>query len=46
MGIVKDVNSKLEESVVATKRQCWENAHYSKKDMLDVVISFFEARYY
>ena len=31
------VNSKLVESVVATKSQCWENAQYSRKDTLEEV---------
>ena len=28
--IVRNVNSKLVKGVVATERQCWENAQYSK----------------
>ena len=37
MAIVRNVNSKLVERVVATKRQCWENAQYSRRDELKVV---------
>ena len=32
--IVRNVNSKLVERVVATERQCWEDAQYSKRDTL------------
>ena len=35
--IVRNVNSKLVERVVATKHQCWENAQYSRRDTLEVV---------
>ena len=35
--IVKSVNSKLVERVVATEGQCWENAQCSRKDTLEVV---------
>ena len=35
--IVRNVNSKLVESVVATERQCWENAQYSIRNTLEVV---------
>ena len=28
MAIVRNVNNKLVERVVATERQCWENAQY------------------
>ena len=31
------MNSKLVEKVVATKRQCWENAQYLKRDALEMV---------
>ena len=31
------MNSKLVERVVATERQCWENAQYSRRDTLEVV---------
>ena len=37
MAIVMNVNSKLLERVVATERQCWENAQYSRRDALEVV---------
>ena len=37
MAIVKNVNNKLVERVVATERQCWENAQYSRRDTLEVV---------
>ena len=37
LAIVRNVNSKLVESVVATERQCWENAQYSTRDKLEVV---------
>ena len=37
MVIVKNVNSKLVERTVATEHQCWENAQYSMRDMLEVV---------
>ena len=37
LAIVRNVNSKLVESVVATERQCWENAQYSTGDKLEVV---------
>ena len=37
VGIVRNVSSKLVESVVVTERQCWQNAQYSRRDTLDVV---------
>ena len=37
MAIVKNINNKLVERVVATERQCWENAQYSRRDTLEVV---------
>ena len=37
VAIVKNVNSKLVERVVATERQCWENAQYSRRNMLKAV---------
>ena len=37
MAIVRNVNSKLVERVVATECQCWENAQYSRRDTLEVV---------
>ena len=37
VAIVRNVNSKLVERVVATERQCWENAQYSRRDTLEVV---------
>ena len=37
MTIVRNVNSKLVEQVVATKCQCWENGQYLRRDMLEVV---------
>ena len=37
LAIVRNVNSKLVESVVATERQCWENAQYSTRYKLEVV---------
>ena len=37
MAIVRNMNSKLLERVVATERQCWENAQYWRRDMLEVV---------
>ena len=37
MVIVRNVISKLVERVVATERQCWENAQYSGRDTLEVV---------
>ena len=37
VAIVRNVNSKLVGRVVATERQCWENAQYSRRDTLEVV---------
>ena len=37
LAIVRNLNSKLVERVVATEGQCWENAQYSRKDTLEVV---------
>ena len=37
VAIVRNVNSKLVEMAVTTKRQCWENAQYSRRDTLEVV---------
>ena len=37
VAIVRNVNNKLVERVVATERQCWENAQYSRRDALEVV---------
>ena len=37
MAMVSNMNSKLVEKVVATKRQCWENAQYLKRDALEMV---------
>ena len=37
VAIVRNVNSKLVERVVATERQCWENAQYLRRDTLEVV---------
>ena len=36
-AIVRNVNNELVERVVATERQCWENAQYSRRDTLEVV---------
>ena len=36
-AIVRNVNRKLVERVVATDCQCWENAQYSRRDTLEVV---------
>ena len=36
VAIVRNVNSKLVERVVATEHQCWENAHYSKRNTPEV----------
>ena len=36
-AIVKNVNNKLVERVVAIDRQCWENAQYSRRGTLEVV---------
>ena len=35
--IVRNVNSKLVERVVAAEFQCWENAQYSRRDTLEAV---------
>ena len=35
--IVRNVNTKLVERVVATERQCWENTQYSRRYRLEVV---------
>ena len=37
VAIVRNVNNKLVESAVATERQCWENAQYSRRDTLELV---------
>ena len=37
VAIVRNVNNKLVERVVATEHQCWENAQYSRRDTLEVV---------
>ena len=37
MVFTRNVNSKLVERVAPTERQCWENAQYSSRDMLEVV---------
>ena len=37
MAIVRNVNNKLVERVVATEHQCWENAQYSRRDTLEMV---------
>ena len=37
VAIVRNGNSKLVERVVASERQCWENAQYSRRDTLEVV---------
>ena len=37
LAIVRNVNSKLEDRAVATKRPCLENAQYSRRDTLEVV---------
>ena len=37
LAIVRNVNSKLEDRAVATKRPCLENAQYSRRDILEVV---------
>ena len=37
LAIVRNVNSKLEDRVVAIKRPCLENAQYSRRDTLEVV---------
>ena len=37
VAIVRNINNKLVERVVATKHQCWENAQYSRRDTLEVV---------
>ena len=36
VDIVITVNKTLVKRVVANERHCWENAQYSKKDMLEV----------
>ena len=36
MAIVRNINSKLVERVVATEHQCWKNAQYSRKNALEV----------
>ena len=38
VAIARNVNSKLVERVVATERQYWENAQYSRRDTLEVVV--------
>ena len=37
MAIFRNVNRKLEQTVVATKRKCWENAQYWRRNTLVVV---------
>ena len=37
VAIVRNVNNKLVERVVATERRCWENAQHSRRDTLEVV---------
>ena len=37
VAIVRNVNNKLVERVVATEHQCWENAQYSRRDTLEMV---------
>ena len=37
VAIVRNVNSKLVERVVAIARKCWENAQYSWRDTLEVI---------
>ena len=37
MAIVRNKNNKLVERVVAIEYQGWENAQYSRRDMLEVV---------
>ena len=36
VAIVRNVNNKLVKKVVATERQCWKNAPYSRRDTLEV----------
>ena len=35
-NIVKHVNNKLVDQLVATERQCWENAQYSRRECLEI----------
>ena len=37
VAMVRNINSKLVERVVATERQCWDNTQYSRRDTLEVV---------
>ena len=37
LALTKNVNSKLVERVVQTKRQYWANAQYSRRDTIEVI---------
>ena len=37
LAVTKNVNSKLMERVVQTKKQCWANAQYSRRDTIEVI---------
>ena len=38
LTIVRNVNSKLVERVMTSELQCWENAQYLRRDMLEMVV--------
>ena len=44
VAIVKNINNKLVESIVATERQCWKDTQYSRRDALEVVEIMFLSR--
>ena len=37
VAIVKNVNEKLVNQLIETKRQCWANARYSRRECLEIV---------
>ena len=37
MAVVRNINNKLVERVVAIERQCWENVQYSRSDIFELV---------
>ena len=37
VAVTKNVNSRLVDQLVETKRQCWANAQYSRHECLEVV---------
>ena len=37
VAIVKNVNEKLVNLLIKTERQCWANAHYSRRECLEVI---------